>query len=244
LYVNQQFVEECPIGSGRRSVIVKDQALPAKVEAMLVQPSGDLAYGGSFTAFLPQAKKEIAATLTRTRYESLAVVESSAIGSPVVGLGCVFSSSEYVATCYHLVKTLPGVIVRFADGKTVPVAQVFFDPTSDLAILKLSADSKHLALEPSDPKNIAIGADGNALILGLSGSGAPSVAQGNITGFMPSGDILFSSTMEAAADGAPVLGDGGGLLGIVDGTFGPPDTRGHRVISVEILRRLLKASVP
>lgn len=244
LYVNQQFVQESPLGSGRRTVLVDDKSLPAKVEAMLVQPSGENTYGGSWIASLPEPKREIADDLARNQGNSLAVIESSAIGSPPVGLGFVFSSPEYVATCYHLVEPLPGVIVRFADGKTVPVAQIFFDRTSDLAILKLDSPSQRVALQPADKKNMVVGADGNALFKAFGGSAVPTVTQGTIVGRLPSGDIQFSATLTAASDGAPLLGNRGALLGVVDGSFGPSNMHGHRVVSVQTLRRLLKASVP
>jgi len=241
LLVNHQVVQQSSISPTRRLVLIGENSVPARVEVRLVQESGDAIYGGTASVTVPEPRRVAIQNLVRNLGGAAVSIQDATVGSSIQGAGFLFSSSEYVATCYHVVRSMSAILVRFPDGRTIPVSQVFFDRTSDLAILKLSAPANRPSLQAIAPNGVAVGLDANLLSPGDGGSApnAASLSQGMVTAVRANGDIEFSGPLNGIYDGAALVGDDGALLGVVS-TAG--DTR--VAISAQTVRRLLKSSVP
>jgi len=136
------------------------------------------------------------------------------------GTGVVWSSDGLIVTADHVVHREEGIRVRVADGQEVAGALVGRDPTTDIAVLRVTgATSKALPwAEPSSVRVgnmvLALGRPGRTLratlgIVSVLGDEWQTPAGGRIDRYLEADVHLY-----AGFSGGPLIGVTGSVLGI------------------------------
>jgi S1-C subfamily serine protease len=167
-----------------------------------------------------------------------AVVAVTTDGGPdnggAAGTGFVITSDGYIATNNHVIEGANKISVAFNDGTTKAADLVGHDPSTDLAVLKVS-DTALPAVTLGDSDKVQVGDDvvaiGNALAL----EGGLSVTQGIISGTnrqvsTDAGSQLFGMLQTDAAinpgnSGGPLVNAQGQVIGINTAIANPSEAQ-------------------
>jgi len=163
------------------------------------------------------------------------------------GTGMIISSDGHIVTNNHVIRDASDIEVSLFDGRTFSAQLIGEDSLTDLAILKISADSlpaiifgNSALLRPGD-QVVTIG---NALNL----KGGPSVTMGIISGLgrtveTDRGDLYDMIQTDAAINrgnsGGPLLDMSGHVIGINTAVYGGAQGMGF-AISSSIAQPILK----
>jgi len=152
---------------------------------------------------------------------SIVVRES---GGGASGSGFVISGDGTIVTNDHVVENATSVRVRFNDGEeAVPAKVIGTDPSSDIAVLKVSprvADLKPLTLANSN--NVAVGDNAIAIgyPLGLDRTATAGIISGlgrtiqAPNGFQIDNVIQTDAPINPGNSGGPLLDDRGRVIGV------------------------------
>jgi serine protease Do len=131
-----------------------------------------------------------------------------------VGSGVIYSTDGLVITNNHVVKDWIDIRVRLADGREYQGTDVRTDPTSDLAIFKISSTEDFVASPIGDSNELEIGdwvlAIGSPFSLDQTVSAGIISGKGRSLGKMVEGKLLQT-------DAAINPGNSGGALANLDG---------------------------
>ena len=151
------------------------------------------------------------------------VQKSEAIEAGGLGSGFVFDKKGHIATNAHVVNNAQKVVVTFLDGRSYNAEIIGTDEFTDLAIIKVDADS--ILLNPlafGDSSNLKVGesiaAIGNPF--GLSGSMTSGIVS-QLGRLLPSGSgysipdvIQTDAAINPGNSGGPLLNMRGEVVGI------------------------------
>lgn len=132
------------------------------------------------------------------------------------GTGFIISSDGYIVTNYHVIENAKAAIVYTYDETPHPVSSIGYNPTMDIAVLKIEGNYNQIALADSNDvqtgeKVIAIG---NPLGLQFS------VSQGIVSGIHRAGPnglpayIQTDASLNPGNSGGPLINKEGEVIGI------------------------------
>ncbi len=136
------------------------------------------------------------------------------LGNNGIGSGFVFDTRGHIITNNHVVENSEKIIITFLDGSSFNAEIVGRDPFTDIAVVKVDADSSLLRpLQLGDSSNLKVGmqvvAIGNPF--GLSGSMTAGIVS-QLGRLLPSQDTGFSIPDVIQTDAAINPGNSGGPL--------------------------------
>ncbi len=130
------------------------------------------------------------------------------------GTGFFITSDGEIATCYHVITNCVKLLVTTYDGGYYIVNEIVsYDAEKDIAILKIDADSKPLALSGSTPK-----AGQRVYAVSNYISGSPSITEGLImrNNLYGTGDgFTHSASITYGSSGGPIVDENGRVMGII-----------------------------
>ncbi len=171
-----------------------------------------------------------------------------------IGSGFIVSEDGLIITNKHVVAQQDATYkIRFNDGDTVRVEQIYRDPLNDLAILKVSPKSKLKALPLGESDNLKLGqttiAIGtplgeftNSVTKGIiSGLGRGITAGSPFEGFVEKLDnvIQTDTSISPGNSGGPLLNSSGQVIGINTAVSSEGENIGF-AIPVNIIKTLLQ----
>jgi serine protease Do len=171
-----------------------------------------------------------------------------------IGSGFIVSEDGLIITNKHVVAQQDATYkIRFNSGDTVKVEQIYRDPLNDLAILKVSAESKLQALSLGESDNLKLGqttiAIGtplgeftNSVTKGIiSGLGRGITAGSPFEGFVEKLDnvIQTDTPISPGNSGGPLLNSSGQVIGINTAVSSEGENIGF-AIPVNIIKTLLQ----
>ncbi len=145
------------------------------------------------------------------------------LGVNGVGSGFVFDKNGHVITNEHVVKNSDKVIVTFLDGRSYNAEVVGVDAATDIAVIKVNADSSLLKpLHIGDSSNLKVGMEVAAIgnPFGLSGTMTAGIvsALGRLlpqdTGFSIPDVIQTDAAINPGNSGGPLLNSRAEVVGI------------------------------
>jgi len=145
------------------------------------------------------------------------------LGVNGVGSGFVFDKNGHVITNEHVVKNSDKVIVTFLDGRSYNAEVVGVDAATDIAVIKVNADSSLLKpLHIGDSSNLKVGMEVAAIgnPFGLSGTMTAGIvsALGRLlpqdTGFSIPDVIQTDAAINPGNSGGPLLNSRAEVIGI------------------------------
>jgi serine protease Do len=137
------------------------------------------------------------------------------------GSGWIIRDDGYIVTNNHVVEGATDIVVTLADGRTLPADNVYTDPVTDLAVVKISAQNLPV-LVTGDSDNLNVGdwvvAIGNALGQGIGATKGIVSALGISLSESP-GQTLHNLVQTDAAinpgnSGGPLVNMAGEVIGI------------------------------
>ena len=140
-----------------------------------------------------------------------------------VGSGFVFDKNGHIITNAHVVENSDKVVVTFLDGRSYNAEMIGIDPSTDISVIRVDADSSLLKpLLIGDSSNLKVGmqvaAIGNPF--GLSGSMTSGIvsALGRLlpqeSGFSIPDVIQTDAAINPGNSGGPLLNSRGEVVGI------------------------------
>ncbi len=128
------------------------------------QASGTSANQGGATA-ASQLEAQVEEVYTRASPSVVQVTSRSvaynffmqAVPQEGTGSGFIYDRQGHVVTNYHVVSGASSITVGLQNGKTYPARVVGKDPSSDLAVLEVSAPSLPEPLAIADPASVRVG---------------------------------------------------------------------------------------
>ncbi len=143
-------------------------------------------------------------------------------GKDTVGTGVIIDERGYVLTNRHVVGTSAQVRVKLFSGKELAAAVVWSDSTYDLAVLRIDAGKKLMALKLAPAADIMVGE--TVIAVGHPFGYTNTVSTGIVSALdrqiaMPSGDTLHgliqtNASINPGNSGGPLLNINGELIGI------------------------------
>ncbi len=137
------------------------------------------------------------------------------------GSGWIIRDDGYIVTNNHVVEGATDIVVTLADGRTLPADNVYTDPVTDMAVVKVDAQDLP-TLNTGDSANLNVGdwvvAIGNALGQGISATKGIVSALGISLSESP-GQTLHNLVQTDAAinpgnSGGPLVNMAGEVIGI------------------------------
>jgi len=215
---NKVFAAENKISPNRRTpvVIAVEKVEPAvaniSTERLITQRHADPFFGSRsdrfdqyFDEFFGQSQKQ---TIERP-----------------LGSGVIIDEDGYIVTNEHVVSRASKIKVRLSDGRDFEAVMISSDPTSDLAVLKISSPTPLPYVKMGTSKDLMIGEPVIALgnPFGLENSvttGVLSAKNRTITFNSQNGDIKYEGLIQTDAlinpgnSGGPLVNMDGELIGI------------------------------
>jgi serine protease Do len=133
-----------------------------------------------------------------------------------LGSGVVISDDGYILTNNHVVAEADSILVRFSDGKTKSAKVVGADPNTDVAVIKVDANSL-LPIRIGDSDNLQVGEMVMAVGSPLNPNLAHTVTQGIVSAKGRSNVGLADYEDFIQTDAAINPGNSGGALVNLDG---------------------------
>jgi putative serine protease PepD len=144
---------------GSTKTVVDRVAVPAPVANVSSSSSSDLSVGDIFTASSPGVV-EVDVTLSSSTSTS-PIPGGGGSGTEsesAEGTGFVYDTLGHIVTNEHVIAGETSVKVTFGDGKTYTASIVGSDPSTDVAVLKVSAPASELMpLTLGDSSTVAVG---------------------------------------------------------------------------------------
>lgn len=145
------------------------------------------------------------------------------------GSGVILSKDGYILTNNHVIQRAEKLEVTLINGKTYRASFIGADPSSDLALLKIDANSDLPFLTLGDSKNLEVGQNVYAIgnPFGLNSTLTTGIISSlNRTLRTPNGRLLENIIQTDAAinpgnSGGPLLDSSGRLIGINTAIFSP-----------------------
>ena len=143
------------------------------------------------------------------------------------GSGVIFSTDGYIVTNDHVVDNASKVTVTLADGTTYPATVVGGDPSTDLAVIKITPTQPLQAATFADSSDVVAGEVAIAIGNPLGPQYAQSVDQGIVSavrpllyGFDPNQErvttmIQTDASINPGNSGGPLANTQGDVIGIV-----------------------------
>lgn len=170
-------------------------------------------------------------------------------GAQSGGSGFVLRSDGYIATNYHVVQGAAAIVVTLSDGTALPATLVGYDARSDLAVLKVDAETPltELTLGDSDAARIGelVMAVGNPLGLErslsvgvISGLGREVAGRSNRTLRQM---LQTDAALNPGNSGGPLVNARGEVIGVATAVAGAANStdRIGFAVPVNTLKRLL-----
>nr|BAL57842.1 serine protease [uncultured Bacteroidetes bacterium] len=136
---------------------------------------------------------------------------------PGTGSGVIISPDGYIVTCYHVIEKASSIQVTLYDNRTFRASVVGTDPSTDLALLKISAEGLP-TLEFGDSDNLKVGewvlAVGNPFNLTSTVTAGIVSAKGRTLGLLKE---AFRVESFIQTDAAVNPGNSGGALVDING---------------------------
>jgi S1-C subfamily serine protease len=156
-------------------------------------------------------------------------------GAGPLGLGFLVDRRGYVLTHQDLVVGAGPLQVVLADGRRLRVAQVWKDPLTAVAVLKLDGD-RLPALPLGESRDLRVGDPG--FLVGWPSDGAPPVHAATIqaTGSAIGGDLALDAALARAESGGPLLDVAGNVVGIAVAEAQPPGDARRPAFAIPIDR--------
>lgn len=163
-----------------------------------------------------------------------------------LGSGFVIDPSGYVVTNNHVIDGADEVKVRFADESDYPAKVVGVDPQTDLALLKIEAETPLPFVELGDSDRAEVGdwvvAVGNPFGLGGSVTAGIISARGRNINAGPYDDFLqVDASINRGNSGGPLFSTDGQVIGVNTAIFSP--TGGNIGIGFAIPSNMVKTVV-
>ncbi|MGH3402750.1 MAG: trypsin-like peptidase domain-containing protein [Streptosporangiaceae bacterium] len=151
-------------------------------------------------------------------------------GAESAGTGIVLTSNGEVLTNNHVIDGATAIrVTDVGNGETYPAKVVGYDPTHDIAVLKLTGASGLKTATVGDSSGVGVGQ--KVVAVGNAGGkgGLPSVATGSVTGLGASitavdegsgsserltGMIKTNAGIQAGDSGGPLLNTSGQVIGM------------------------------
>ncbi|MGH3393837.1 MAG: S1C family serine protease, partial [Streptosporangiaceae bacterium] len=151
-------------------------------------------------------------------------------GAESAGTGIVLTSNGEVLTNNHVIDGATAIrVTDVGNGETYPAKVVGYDPTHDIAVLKLTGASGLKTATIGDSSSVGVGQ--KVVAVGNAGGkgGLPSVATGSVTGLGASitavdggsgsserltGMIKTNAGIQAGDSGGPLLNTSGQVIGM------------------------------
>jgi serine protease Do len=146
--------------------------------------------------------------------------------SQALGSGFVVDPDGFIVTNHHVIDGADMVTAIFADGSELPATVVGRDPKTDLALLKVEADSPLPFVEFGDSDLARVGdwvlAIGNPFGLGGSATAGIISARGRDIRSGPYDDYLqIDAPINSGNSGGPVFNGAGEVIGINTAIISP-----------------------
>jgi S1-C subfamily serine protease len=151
-------------------------------------------------------------------------------GAESLGTGIVLTSNGEILTNNHVIDGATSIrVTDVGNGETYPAKVVGYDPTHDIAVLKLSGASGLKTATIGDSSGVSVGQ--KVVAVGNAGGkgGVPSVATGHVTGLGAAitavdqgsgsserltGMIRSNAGIQAGDSGGPLLNTSGQVIGM------------------------------
>ena len=165
--------------------------------------------------FNSAVEKSITSVVTIKTYDLNRLNVSNELGS-----GVIFSNKGYIVTNYHVIKNSSKVLVTLYDGKTLVADILGSDQNSDIAILKINAETleKVNSIDFADSESIRVGdkvlAIGNPYGIGISVSNGIISATGRDYGNPYLNLIQTDAPINPGNSGGALINEQGNLIGI------------------------------
>lgn len=135
------------------------------------------------------------------------------------GSGVIIDPSGWILTNHHVVQGAGEILVQLQDGRQFKATDVHADPTSDLAILRISAKEPLPAAQLGDSRHIQVGDWVLALgePFGLQGTVTAGIisATGRSVGITGDGALLQTdAAINPGSSGGPLVDLNGQVIGI------------------------------
>jgi serine protease Do len=136
-----------------------------------------------------------------------------------VGSGVVIDEEGVILTNNHVVQNADEVVVRFSDGSETTASEIFTDPLSDLAILRIQPETPLVAARLGDSANLEIGdwviAIGSPFELEATVSAGIISAKGRAIPRIPRSRLLQTdAAINPGNSGGPLVSLDGDVVGI------------------------------
>ncbi|MEQ3638962.1 MAG: trypsin-like peptidase domain-containing protein [Alteromonas sp.] len=238
-----------------RSIIrffIKSVVLGAAVAALLLLFLPDLRQGNGFTNGLftepsvSASRESYFASLSRSA-PAVVNIYSVSIETDAglfrnqprerasLGSGVIMTENGYILTCHHVVENADSIYVAVQDGRVLEAQIVGNDPLTDLAVLKVTAESLNIipqVAEPDTHVGDVVMAIGNPFDLGQT------ITQGIVSRAGRNGlsnyvdFIQTDAVLNQGNSGGALVDSNGILLGITNANFQVRDSR-NRVRNVD-----------
>jgi len=165
--------------------------------------------------FNSAVEKSISSVVTIKTYDLNRLNVSNELGS-----GVIFSNKGYIVTNYHVIKNSSKVLVTLYDGKTLVADIMGSDQNSDIAILKINAETLEQvnSIDFADSESIRVGdkvlAIGNPYGIGISVSNGIISATGRDYGNPYLNLIQTDAPINPGNSGGALINEQGNLIGI------------------------------
>lgn len=135
------------------------------------------------------------------------------------GTGVIIKSNGWIVTNAHVIEGLDEVLVVTSDGKTYGITERFSDPVSDLAVIKINANSLKPAVFANSTAQLQVGeqviAIGTPISFSLRNSATTGVVSGLNRGVNASYKLIQTDTaINPGNSGGPLVNMKGQVIGI------------------------------
>lgn len=141
------------------------------------------------------------------------------------GSGVIVTKQGHIITNYHVIAAQQSVTVRLIDGSTYPAQIIGFDPSADIAVLKINTDKPLKALKFGDSDQVRTGhhvlAFGEPFNIGQSVTDGIISARKVLRSDSEVGLFQTNVAINPGNSGGPLVNRNGEIIGINSRIFSP-----------------------
>jgi serine protease Do len=183
----------------------------------------------STTPVPPPELPTIAGVVAKVKPSVVAITDQittyNLFNQPITGTGAgsgwIIRSDGYIVTNNHVIEGASNIVVTLNDGRTLPAVNVYADPVTDLAVVKIDADNLP-ALPTGDSSTMNVGdwvvAIGNALGQGISATkgiiSAKGISLSESPGMTLHDLVQTDAAINPGNSGGPLVNLAGQVIGI------------------------------